>query len=209
MDSDTYPEAYFMGGGASNYVNYGNDAGWDLTMDVLTEFLPSLPGIDLLEVGCATGWFVAAARARGLAAWGVDVSTWAIAHPAPGVGDYLWQGSVLDLDSRSLPYDVVVSWEVLEHIPQEVVPAALDVMLTVSAIPCLWVHRIALSDGEHDHHADTDATHVTLKPRAWWQERFAALGGLTPFTPRPDIEAALDEAFKDRDWAGRFFAFEV
>lgn len=202
MRSDLYPASYFEGGGDSNYVNYGNDPGWDPTAAVLTSLVA--PNAPILEVGCATGWFVRAARQYGLHAYGVDISAWAIAHPADGVKGFISEKSVLDLDEGK--FAAVVSWEMLEHVPAEDVPAALAAMKE-QLLPGGWlIHRIALADSEHDHHADDDKTHFTVVEREWWLGQFENLGGLTR---HPTVEAAYDGVFAGRDWAGRFFAYRL
>lgn len=204
MDSATYPASYFLGGGDSNYIDYTDDPGWLPTASVLRHHMHPQRN-SVLEVGCATGWFVKAARSLSLDAYGVDVSAWAIAHPAPGMVNFIFEQSIVNVDDGDL-FDAVVSFEVLEHVPEDVVPDALTAMIDATRSGGLWVHRIALADSAHDHHADDDATHVTIRTREWWMEQFHAAGGLFP---RTDIEADFDAAFEDRDWSGRFFAFDV
>lgn len=203
MDPSLYPRAYFMGGGGSNYVDYSDDPGWNLTAVVLRSYLPV--GSTLLEVGCATGWFVRAALQWGMDAQGVDLSEWAVANPAPGTQGRLRQCSVIDLPVHER-YDAVVSWEMLEHIPEEHVPAALERLANATTNDGLMVHRIALDDASHDHHAHDDETHFTVKSRDWWLERFEQIPGLTRV---PRVEDDLDRAFEGRDWQGRFFAYRV
>lgn len=202
MDSSLYPASYFEGGGDSNYVNYSNDPGWDPTAAVVRSLLA--PHATLLEVGCATGWFVRAARQYGIHSYGVDVSNWAVNNPAPDVAGFIYEKSVLDLDEGL--FAAVVSWEMLEHVPAIDVPEAL-VRMKAQLLPGGWfIHRIALADSEHDHHADDDKTHFTVVEREWWLTQFENLGGLTR---REDIEQRFDRTFAGRDWAGRFFAYRL
>lgn len=68
--------------------------------------------------------------------------------------------------------DLLVSWQVLEHLDPERVPAAMRAM---SAICSGWqVHSIGLPFPEGE--AQKDASHTCLLPRAWWLEHFAACG---------------------------------
>jgi len=208
MESDLYPASYYLGGGASNYANYGDDPGWSVTARTLQELLRLGPAQRILEVGCATGWFVLHALSHGLNVEGIDISQWAIDHPAPGVRQFIRQGSVVDLELYypHADFDVVCSWEMLEHVPEDQVDAALDSMLMVTAPDGLWIHRIALDDAHHDHNAHDDETHFTIKSREWWDSKIREdIGGVRV----PYIEEALDSAFEGRDWAGRFFAYRV
>lgn len=206
MDSSLYPASYFEGGGASNYTGYGDDAGWPLTALIVKRHAL---GPALLEVGCATGWFVRTARLQGFDAWGVDISDWAIEHPADGVGEYIAQANVLDIGYGGYGvktyHDVVCSWEMLEHVPEDDVVAALDSMVQTLKPGGLFVHRIALDDASHDHNAHDDETHFTIRPRRWWVDQFEKFGG----EHLPGVEKEFDNAFSDRDWAGRFFAYRL
>lgn len=203
MDSALYPAEYYLGGGGSNYVNYSDDPGWTATALVLRSFLSK--GASILEVGCATGWFVHHANQHGFEAFGCDVSEWAVSNPAPGAEGFLEHRSVLDLQ-EGVSFDAVVSWEMLEHVPEEHVEASLMKMVGSTTNDGFMVHRIALDDATHDHNAHDDETHFTIKSRDWWMEQFDKIPGLQH---RPDLEKRLDTAFKGRDWAGRFFVFRV
>lgn len=79
-----------------------------------------------LDVGCARGYVVEVLRELGLEAEGVDLSAYAVAHPAPGARGHV---HVAALTSR-LPwedghFDLVSVLEVLEHVPPPQVPGAL------------------------------------------------------------------------------------
>lgn len=69
----------------------------------------------VLDAGCAMGLLVEALRERGVEAFGLDLSSYAIARvPAP-VREFCWQASITDeLDER---YDLIVCQEVLPHLP--------------------------------------------------------------------------------------------
>ena len=72
----------------------------------------------VLDVGCAYGPFLAAAKDRGLEPYGIDVAAEAIAH-VRGLGIPAACGSILDLDiGRALEresFDLVTLWYVVEH----------------------------------------------------------------------------------------------
>lgn len=198
-----YGEGYWERGEGSNYVRYADDPGWMPTARVLWQMKP---GPRLLEVGCSKGYFVRAARLTGFDAQGLDVSRYALAHPAPGVGHLLQYGSVTEIPWPTHSFDVVCSWEMLEHVPKDRLDVALTQMATVATPGSLQVHRIGtLEPGTDLSDHLSDETHVTNEPGTWWRDLMASHFGAR----REDVERVLDAQFTGRDWAGRFFAYET
>lgn len=198
-----YGEGYWERGEGSNYVAYGDDPGWDPTARVLKWHQP---GGRLLEVACSKGWFVRAAVQHGYDAHGIDLSQHAIGHPAPGIGDRLTLGNAISLPYTSQQYDVVCSWEFLEHVPEQFLLVVLEEMDRVAAPGALIVHRIGTLDDEgalHDHMHDE--THVTNKPYAWWYDLIERVQ--PGWRPQPEIVIEFDRMFAGRDWAGRYVAY--
>ena len=76
---------------------------------------------NLLDVGCATGFFLDEARALGWEVSGVDVSEFGVSYAREHFGPDVHYG---DLTEMSLPdgnLDLVTMWDVIEHVPD---PAA-------------------------------------------------------------------------------------
>jgi 2-polyprenyl-3-methyl-5-hydroxy-6-metoxy-1,4-benzoquinol methylase len=73
--------------------------------------------ITMLDIGAASGLFVRAARAQGVAAEGIELSGWACEQARREHGIDLIEGDLIrdDLDIRS-SYDVIVMNHVLEHL---------------------------------------------------------------------------------------------
>lgn len=125
MPADWFDEAYFDRGGVkSNYSRYTETiAPFAAYVDALATFLaahgePS--GGPVLDVGCAKGYLVAELRRRGIEAYGVDVSAYALAQAAPAVAPHLYQGSATALGAalnftRGAKFAAVCSFDVLEH----------------------------------------------------------------------------------------------
>lgn len=77
----------------------------------------------LLELGCGKGFFVEAALAAGFDARGLDLSAAAIAAGRRrGLGQRLMCADARELDPQTVGggFDLVVAWELLEHVEQPV-----------------------------------------------------------------------------------------
>ncbi|MFN2640425.1 MAG: class I SAM-dependent methyltransferase [Actinomycetota bacterium] len=70
----------------------------------------------ILDVGCAYGWFLEAARERGWQTSGVEVEE-ATAHVARDAGLDVTLGLLDDANFPDASFDVVGLWDVLEHVP--------------------------------------------------------------------------------------------
>src|SRR5437870_2182572 len=95
---------------------YQRDAWWLNFFDQIAQHIvTSLQPASVLDAGCALGFLVEALRKRGVEAYGVDISDYAIQNVHESIREYCWVGSV----AAALPrcYDLIVSIEVLEHMP--------------------------------------------------------------------------------------------
>jgi hypothetical protein len=86
------------------------------SFDQILPYLPERPGT-LLEVGAYCGLFLKEAERRGWQGEGVEPSNWASRYARETVGMRVHQGFLDEVSDRLAPrYDVVVSWDVLEHV---------------------------------------------------------------------------------------------
>jgi SAM-dependent methyltransferase len=110
----------------------------------------------VLDAGCAMGFLVEALRERGVEAWGIDVSEHAISQVHESVAEHCEVGTLTDPLPRR--YDLIVSVEVLEHIPPAEANAAV-------ANLCAATDRLLLSTTPDDY---GEATHLNVQaPEAW------------------------------------------
>jgi SAM-dependent methyltransferase len=71
----------------------------------------------LLDVGCATGIFVCAAREAGWQAAGLDASAWAVAQARRRCPEARFvSGPLEEADFATGSFDVITLWDVLEHV---------------------------------------------------------------------------------------------
>jgi SAM-dependent methyltransferase len=112
-----YTEAYFQGGAPDGYVDYlGSEpllgAEYRQRLSWIRRYCASGR---LLEVGCATGGFLACAR-EFFSVEGLDVSPFAVAE-ARRKGLRVFSGSVVSCEELTPPYDTVALFDTIEHLP--------------------------------------------------------------------------------------------
>lgn len=118
----------------------------------------------VLDAGCAFGFLVEALRNRGVEAFGIDLSPYAIENVHESVKPYCRVGSVSEaLDG---PFDVIVSVEVLEHMEAGEAERAMENF-------CSHTHDVLFSSSPLDYR---EPTHINVQPPEVWAEQFARRG---------------------------------
>ena len=145
----------------------------------------------VLDAGCAMGYLVAALRDRGVEAYGVDISEYAISKVREDIKQYCAVGSLTESLPACLPrqYDLVVTIEVLEHMYEEDGRKAIQNLCTLS-------DRIIFSSTPDDF---TERTHFNVQQREYWARLFAAEGFFDDLTYRPTYLTAYASCFKKKD----------
>jgi hypothetical protein len=118
----------------------------------------------VMDAGCAMGFLVEALRARGVEAWGIDISSYAIERVDPSVKPFCRQGSITEPFPQRV--DLVVCIEVLEHV------LAADADAAILNF-CANTDAVLFSSSPTDHR---EPTHVNVRPAEDWAERFARAG---------------------------------
>jgi len=141
---------------------YQHDEAWINFFDIVAgRIVADIRPKTVLDAGCAYGILVDRLRARGVEAWGIDISEYAISQVAPAVREYCWVGSILD----PLPatYDLIVSIEVVEHLPEA------DSMRAIENL-CRYSGDVLLSSTPYDY---KEPTHFNVQPPDYWARQFA------------------------------------
>ncbi len=118
----------------------------------------------VLDAGCAMGFLVEALRQRGIEAYGIDISEYAIQQVPAEIRPYCWVQSVTAPLTRQ--YDLVTCIEVLEHLPADAAEEAI-------AVFCQHADEVLFSSTPHDF---KEATHVNVNTPDYWAEQFARHG---------------------------------
>ena len=81
-------------------------------LDVLERFRP--PGT-LLDIGCGTGLFLAVARRRGWAPFGIDECAEATRHARERFGLAVQTGDFARFSADGRSFDAITMWDIIEH----------------------------------------------------------------------------------------------
>jgi SAM-dependent methyltransferase len=134
--------------------------------DVAEGIIRNLHPTSVLDAGCAMGFLVEALHKRGVEAWGIDISEYAISQVDESVRDRCSVASLAEPLGRR--YDLIACIEVLEHIP----PTETD---KVIANLCASTDRLLLSTSPEDY---GEATHLNVQPPEAWTAALAREGFL-------------------------------
>lgn len=155
----------------SNYcgMEYGDEEQWSPLFQrfadhIVQDFAPK----NVLDIGCAFGYMVKYLRERGVEAWGIDTSTYAISQADDKIQPYLRVASACEDLPKDMPqhYDMVINVEVIEHMTMEDGAKALDKM-------CTYADTILFSSTGEDY---DDPTHINVQQPEFWAKQFAERG---------------------------------
>jgi hypothetical protein len=132
--------------------------------DAAERIVRDLRPLSTLDAGCAMGFLVEALHARGVDAWGIDVSAYAISQVHESVAERCRVASITEPFERK--YDLITCVEVLEHLPPEEAEPAI-------ANLCRSTDRILLSTTPEDY---GEATHLNVRPPEAWAAAMAREG---------------------------------
>lgn len=136
--------------------------------NVADRIIESLHPTTVLDVGCAVGYLVAALRDRGVEAYGIDASEFAISKVREDIKPFCRVCSVLDDLPYDLPkkYDLVITIEVAEHLYEEDSRRFIDNI-------CKYSDQIIFSSTPDDF---SEKTHFNVQQLEYWAKRFAENG---------------------------------
>ncbi len=161
------------------YTHYGNEGDapyrrgesqWETFFAMLARRIAEdLQPDSVLDAGCAIGFLVEALRNRGIDAWGLDVSEWAISQVPGSIKPYCSVASLTDEINGH--FDLVTMIEVIEHLPDSVAePVIANIARHAES-----VLLSSTSDGFEE------ATHINVRTPDHWARLFAAQGFVRDF----------------------------
>lgn len=180
IPAEWYDADYFEHGVTSNWSRgYGWDQVGGVFRDAASYLVEMFPEAStFLDVGCAKGFLVRCLRDAGKTCWGVDHSAWAIAHADASAKPFLIESGI-DEFAFDRTVDVLVAFDVLSELTEEQAVSFLRRARSWTSGAILAV--IPSFDSPEEEAAyrpneNRDRTHITMRTRAWWHERFIAAG---------------------------------
>lgn len=128
---------------------------------------------NVLDAGCGKGNLVLWLRRLGIEAYGVDISDWALKAAHASIKKYLSRGDILNLPFENNNFELVTTFDLLEHISEEDLPHVIKECQRVAKKSVL--HKIYGTTRFERRFPVKDPTHITIKPHHWWQNSFAEL----------------------------------
>jgi SAM-dependent methyltransferase len=172
--SDFYDRIYFDGHGKSNYSHYDIDSSpFASQADVIEKLLVHF-GLDgpVLDVGCAKGYLVYVLRLRGVEAYGLDWSQYALDHSYPDARPFLQRADATRLPFTGRRFALATSFDVLEHLDHRNVRRAFLECARVSDRQLHQVNTGRLLEWAYEG----DESHCVKYPLERWQAIVDRLG---------------------------------
>lgn len=147
------------------------DRRWEYGIHIAGKVFDAYRFDTVLDAGCGTATVVREFLRRGKVARGVELSSYVLEEEAP---DLLADRTVQPASLCRLPFpdnafDLVVSFDVLEHVPEGEIPVAISELVRVAKRDLFLTISLRPSSGNNRYHC-------TLKSRAWWETRFEESG---------------------------------
>jgi SAM-dependent methyltransferase len=131
---------------------------------IAARLIESLKPRRVLDAGCAMGFLVEAFWDRGVEAWGIDISPFAIENVRRDMREYCRVASIsTDIEGT---YDLITCIEVLEHMRES------DAQEAIRRI-CAATDTILFSSTPTDL---TEPTHFNVRPLLYWMRSFQENG---------------------------------
>ncbi len=127
-----------------------------------------------LDIGCGMGRLVRALRWFGVEAYGIEISKTALEIALPSIRSYLKEGSITNLPFEDNEFDLVVTFDVLEHIERAKIRRATEETVRVSKKHIL--HKIYTIENKWIKTFHTrDFSRVSVFSKQYWQNLFFSI----------------------------------
>ena len=168
---------------------------------VAEKIVNDLQPSSMLDAGCAMGILVSEFRKRGVEAYGIDYSDYAVENADPIARPYCVQGSLADPFPERLErkFDLITCFEVLEHMSEEEGKEAINNL-------CRLSDTIIFCSTPDDYE---DPTHINVRQRNYWARCFAECGFFDDLFYRPTYITGYAVCYRRRkEWIEQIDTYE-
>lgn len=152
----------YFDGGKGGLGGYTGEGYWDHPVHwSVYNHVKNLKPKSVFEIGCGRGYILKRLQDDGIGCNGIDISRHCYETRAM---DNVHLHDILEMPWRVLEksYDLLLSVNVLEHLPEGELPKVFSEMTRVAS---RGLHAVEVSDD------GTDKTRCTIRPLSWWKER--------------------------------------
>lgn len=183
IDSGFYDREYYTGKKGEHRISYAESFFGKLFHTIVSIYRALIIKIFLnpktvLDVGCGTGRLVKSLRRFGIEAYGVEISKAALELADHDMKPYLKYGDITKLPYEDNQFDLVLTYDVLEHLEKSKLKKATEEAVRVSRKNVL--HKIYTTENcwiEFFH--APDYSHLTVEPKSFWTNIFGALSNVS------------------------------
>lgn len=131
-----------------------------------------------LDVGCGTGKLVYYLRKLGIDAYGIEISKYALEIASKEIKPYLRYGDIIKIPYKNNTFDLVVTFDVLEHIERSKLKKAVEETIRVSR---KWIlHKIYTTENHWiKFFHGKDFSHLSVFSSFFWKNIFQSIKNIT------------------------------
>lgn len=183
IDASFYDREYYHGGKGGYRFTRRSSPLAQLLMKIATYYRAMIIRLFLkpktcLDVGCGTGALVAQLRAFGIDAWGVEISEDALNLADESVKPYVKKGDIVDIPFEDNAFDVVLTFDVLEHMERGKISQAINETIRVSRKYIM--HKIYTKENLWIRWLySKDYSHLSIFTSKFWKRKFLEHPGVT------------------------------
>jgi len=127
-----------------------------------------------LDVGCGRGYLISYLRKLGVEAYGVELSKTAMEMAQKDIRSYIKEGDIVKIPYESNKFELVLTFDVLEHLDRGKIKQAIDETVRVSKKHVL--HKIYTVENEWiTYFHRRDFSRVSVFQKKYWQRTFTDL----------------------------------
>jgi SAM-dependent methyltransferase len=141
------------------------------------DLVEQIPFHRAIDVGCGPGYGIKVARDAGKDVYGIDIAEALVKKwEELGIDEYCRVSPSDRIPFPDKSFDLVVSTEVFEHIPEEGIVPTLEELKRIGSGHFIFMVANRFVPKSHAQIDNRIQPHLTVKPREWWEEKLRETG---------------------------------